>query len=103
MLATALDPRFRALKFLNDDQKVTLKTRLKSLARDVCVPNSSDTTQSDSSTDTDTPPPVKRRKSAFDVLQDYLNVRMSLPPGRCRYNYECAHTSSYLIATCMSV
>ena len=38
-----------------------------------------------------------------ELLQDYLYVRMSLPPGRCRYNYECAHTSSYLIATCMSV
>ena len=37
-----------------------------------------------------------------ELLQDYLYMRMPLLPGRCLFNYECAHSCS-LLRVCMSL
>ena len=54
VLATALDARFRTLKFLTEDQKLAVRAELSSLM-----------TAADS---TVSPPSPKRQKTAFDIL-----------------------------------
>ena len=56
--ATALDARFRTLKFLTEDQKLAVRAELLSLM----------TAADGESNSTVSPPSPKRQKTAFDIL-----------------------------------
>ena len=58
VLATALDARFRTLKFLTEDQKLAVRAELSSLM----------TAADGESNSTVSPPSPKRQKTAFDIL-----------------------------------
>ena len=58
VLATALDARFRTLKFLTEDQKLAVRAELLSLM----------TAADGESNSTVSPPSPKRQKTAFDIL-----------------------------------
>ena len=79
VLATALDPRFRSLKFLMDDKRLAVKAKLLQLANSAKrdfereTMESADTdSHSRNGSGTDSPteaaPAPKRKKTAFDVL-----------------------------------
>ena len=69
ILATALDPRFRQLKFLSNEQRSEVKEEL--LRRATAIENPKDSTSSDD------PPAPKRTKSAFDILLGEEDVATS--------------------------
>ena len=58
VLATALDARFRTLKFLTEDQKLAVRAEVSSLM----------TAADGESNSTVSPPSPKRQKTAFDIL-----------------------------------
>ena len=64
VIATALDPRFKQLKFLSEDEKEEVKAELvrRAAVLETSIPVH---VQSDDST---TPPPPKKSKSALDIL-----------------------------------
>jgi len=65
VLATALDPRFRQLKFLTDEQRTVVKAELIKNTEELDA-----SSQSSDSADTlaPAPPATKRKKTAFDIL-----------------------------------
>ena len=77
VLATALDPRFRSLKFLTADKRVAVKAKLLQLANSLkqdfeALKSAGTDSHSKNGSGTDSPtesaPAPKRKKTAFDVL-----------------------------------
>ena len=68
VLATALDPQFRSLKFLTDDKRLAVKAKLLHLTKNAMESANMDSHTSDTDSPEETTPSPKRRKSAFDVL-----------------------------------
>lgn len=65
VLATALNPRFRLVKFLTDEQRTVFKAELKKITEELDA-----SSQSSDSADTPAPAPpaTKRKKTAIDIL-----------------------------------
>jgi len=67
VLAAALDPRFKSLKFLTDDLKQSVREELSQLKdKDCGNPNFQATVVKEK--DSSTTPPAKKKKTALDIL-----------------------------------